>query len=379
MPIAQLSMSEYDALPTSADVDRCVKEFCDSPPDPASFLPSTYTSIIHAGSGTFGDVYFCIPTSAITASMVNSTAQTEVTTACTHLTKQLVAIKVCHGPSIPTLCNELAVLQIIATTNHAAAHNAACDSNDTSCDAFFEVLDHATCPNDDAHYFTTTTLPLVCTLDALKSYFSSLPEVFTWLIYTRVGTALHWLNKTCDPGVAHGDLHPGNILIGYAFLLPTEGLYLPQIKLIDFGKSRIANAEPGYEYALCYDQTLRDDKSKFLYILAAMMGVVSFDGRPPNRSPKPGAAAGRTMDSRESREFSEFRTGVDRAVRRNSWDCEDSIVELEGLFRRIAEGKVEGAKVGEAKKIWGVMMDVAEERCNGVQEKIEELIAGGPE
>ncbi|UPX17309.1 uncharacterized protein EKO05_0007674 [Ascochyta rabiei] len=325
----------------------------------------------HAGSGTYGDVYFCLPSSMIMAARNHLTAQADLTVACDDLTKQLVAIKICQGPSLPTLKNELAVLQIIATTNHAPTVDTACGSTIAHCDAFFLSLDHETSPSGDTHYFTTATLPLVCSLDVLLSETQHLPEPFTWLVYVKIREALTWLMKCCKPGIAHGDLHPGNILIGYPTLDPRQGQQLPQVKMIDFGNSRIANAETGYAYALLFSQTVHKDRTAFLHLLALVVGVMSFDGHVPSRSPSRSPRLGGGESSAEFRQFCRL---VQRAVKRSTWNHGDDLVELESRFKGYAERKLRGLDGEKCKMVWDAVMNGTEEQREAVRRRVGELV-----
>ncbi|KAJ4354891.1 hypothetical protein N0V95_003425 [Ascochyta clinopodiicola] len=324
-----------------------------------------------AGSGTYGDVYFCLPTSTIITVQNHSTAQADLTAMCDELTKQLVAIKICQGPSIPTLRNELAVLQIIATTNHAATLDTACGSTLTNCDAFFLCLDYATNPSSDTHYLTSTTLPLICTLDALLPNVHHLPEPFTWLIYVKIRKALIWLTKTCNPGIAHGDVHAGNILIGYATLDPGEGQRLPLVKMVDFGNSHIADAEAGYGDAGMFHHRVSRDWSAFLHLLAVTLGLVSTDGQSPSRLHGRSPCSG---GEESSVEFREFRTRVERAVKRGSWDHEEGLAELESRFGGFAERVLSSVGEGECGVVWDKVVSVTEESRGAVRRRVGGLL-----
>ena len=96
--------------------------------------------------------------------------------------------------------------------------------------------------------------------------------MLTWLVYIELSNALHWLNNTCKRAIAHGDIRLDNILIRYPSLSPQAGQQqLPQVTLIDSGNSKIQHAEPGYECAITYHQTVRKDRTAFLFVLFALM------------------------------------------------------------------------------------------------------------
>jgi serine/threonine protein kinase len=259
-------MSESNIVPTSADMDRVVDRMYEVPEDPSPLLPPSYTYVVTAGSGTYGDVQFCLQTSALLSARtdsesINLKSATDYDTVRDSLTKQVVVVKICHGTSVVALQQELEALHTIKVYT----------STNLTPPSLFALLDHGPCLDPTARYLTTSTLPIICTLESFKDQFLTLPEVFTWLIYARLSSALSWLNFTCCPSIAHGDLHPGNVLVGYPSL--SQYSQLPEIKLIDFGRALIQDREPTAEYTIKYNQAVRKDQQAFLRVLALLIGV----------------------------------------------------------------------------------------------------------
>jgi hypothetical protein len=125
----QLTMSQPKPHPTSRVVNRYFDRLHNQISAFLFLIPSTYTFITQAGSGSYGDVYFCLPSTAITSTHADSVI------AYKELTKQLVAIKICtgcgSGNSTPTLHDGIRVMQAIAATN-CVAKSEACGSGDTA-------------------------------------------------------------------------------------------------------------------------------------------------------------------------------------------------------------------------------------------------------
>ncbi|KAF3049316.1 hypothetical protein E8E11_008735 [Didymella keratinophila] len=200
---SQPGMAGLSFMPTSADMSHIMDRVYEGPKDLLSLLPPAYTFVATAGTG----IYVCEP-----------------------LTKQLVAVKICYEPdSIETLQTELEALQAINAYKETEEGEA--------CDEMLALFGLGQCLKGRSPYTVTCTFPIVCTLQSLKPHFLTIPEVFIWLIYTKLANALHWPKDECEPGIAHGDLHSGNVLIGYPTLsFPTHAA-LPKAKIIDFGRA----------------------------------------------------------------------------------------------------------------------------------------------
>lgn len=130
-----------------------------------------------------------------------------------------------------TLSNEMFVLRTITVTKQLAAENPEA-SPIVGSFSFFSLLTHGEDPRNDIYWLTTTTLPIICSLLALRDHGKALPEVLTWHIYLRIKAALSWLTDTCQPGIAHGDVHEGYVLVGYTSpASDQQRLGLPVVKL----------------------------------------------------------------------------------------------------------------------------------------------------
>jgi hypothetical protein len=97
-------MSEPNFVPTTLDMTRVMDRLNGVPCDPSLLLPATYTHVAIAGTGTYGDVHFCLQNSALLSARSGLTASTDRSAVYEKLIKQLVAIKICCEPdSIKTL------------------------------------------------------------------------------------------------------------------------------------------------------------------------------------------------------------------------------------------------------------------------------------
>lgn len=133
----------------------------------------------------------------------------------------LRVVKVACPASLNALREEVAALKAIRK-----------HQPDGACLPFFELTAVDTF-SPTPTWFATSTLPICCELEALLQPYRAIPEHLMWLIFRQLYKALHFLHNTCDPPMVHGDLHPGNIILGYA-----EGSELLQVKVIDFGLAR---------------------------------------------------------------------------------------------------------------------------------------------
>jgi serine/threonine protein kinase len=75
-----------------------------------------------------------------------------------------------------------------------------------------------------------STLPASCTLrDSPPMSFH-----FAWFVFVQVYASLRFLQEECCPRIAHGDLHSGNVLVGFPDVECEDPI---KIKLIDFGEA----------------------------------------------------------------------------------------------------------------------------------------------
>ena len=170
-------------MPTSADMDHMMDLMYGIPQDSMSLLPPAYTYVATAGTGSYGSVHFCLRSPSGKAVRANFKPSTDIPTVCERLTEQLVALKICVQPeSIETLATELEALQVVEAYTKTDEGEA--------CYELLTPLGHGTCLDGNSPYIVTSTLPIVCPLEDLKSHFLTLPEVFTWLVYAKVTNAL---------------------------------------------------------------------------------------------------------------------------------------------------------------------------------------------
>lgn len=336
-------------MPTSADGDRMMDWVCGITDDPLPLLPSKYIYVATAGTGTYsGSVHFCLHTQAMSSARSGLKSFTDISTVCETLTKQLVAVNICvESDSLKTLATELEALQAIETYTQT--------ERDETCSALFALLDHGQCLDSTSRYIITSTLPIVCTSESLKSHFSTLPEVFTWLTFAKLTTALHWLHNTCQPGIAHGDLHSGNILVGYSSLQHANTL--PDFKLIDLGCAVLHPPPSSAPAALIkYNQALRSDHTHFLRILGHVVGL--------------------DIDSKLPRgwEWCDVNMVVEEVLRKSEWDHEEEVGKMERRWGGFTEGEVGDAKELDVWRIWNVVVGVTEGKRGEVRAKIEELL-----
>lgn len=372
-------MSQSNQIPTSTDANSAVDRRNGAPVEVSSVIPPNLTVISYAGRGTFGDVYFTIPTFDLALAQAAVTSQIDLAAATDMALQKLIAVKIAYASSdsssIRSLKNEIKTLQIIRETNQAAKEATAAavaieqqavteeTTEDrtrrpklTKSEAFFQILDSGVGPLENTHFLITTTLPLICTLDALKPHLLALPEAFTWLLYLEVSKALSWLNETCKPGIAQGDLHWANILIGYQSLDPQVGRALPQVKLIDFGKSVIHGAEEGFMYEEKYKKTVRDDKGHLIGMLDFMLNKIMSGG------------SARSQDLRGLYRFIQY------AAKSRDDEKAMQFHALNQRFKKLAEQNLADVTQADCVDIWNRVMEVTVERRGKIKGKIQKLL-----
>lgn len=301
-------------------------------------------------------MYFCLPKAAISA--CGGCAAAELAKV---LVKRVVAVKVSRGAGAAMLKNEVRVLLGIAAARGA----------ESGAGAFCSVLEYGEVGGDGG-FLVLGTLPVCSALEGLVPSMGRLPETLVWLVYRRVGEALAWLDEVCRPAVVHGDVHAGNVVVGYADVQDQVGeegrLALPEIKLIDFGKACSSDQGAGYEYTMFYEQMKREDKGAFLRVLAAMLGVTSFDRRSPCGHSGDGDGKGKTTELRE------FRTCIQRAVKRSSWDNDESLAELSRRFGAVAERQIAEVEDADLEQIKDAIIEIMKDRRQIIDKKIGEVV-----
>jgi serine/threonine protein kinase len=174
-----------------------------------------YVSIAEAGRGAHADAFFSLSQEATVATKHGKSNQP--LRDLTSLMSGLVVVKECRFHGHESIGTEIAALKLIRQRQ-----------NSTGELPFFNLT---ACDTDKIpRWLATSTLPLCCDLGSLQGRYKYMPEEFLWLIFVQLHQALKFLHVTCE--IAHGDLHPANIVVGY----PTSNdRNLPQVKVIDFG------------------------------------------------------------------------------------------------------------------------------------------------
>ncbi|KAI8943027.1 hypothetical protein NX059_001063 [Plenodomus lindquistii] len=192
-----------------------------------------YTHISEAGFGLRSSVHYCLRKATITSAQRQAAVSKDRTIDYGHLTDKLIVAKVNHIPAPNKgMKNEIELLKAIR--DQSASHYAQ--------DRFFQLLNWDT-SRIMPQWFTTSTFPIGCSLEQLQYHYDVMPEEFTWLVFTQLLEALDFIHNVCDPPIAHGDLFPCNIMIGYLEHDDNILSSLPQLKLIDFENSRFCKRE----------------------------------------------------------------------------------------------------------------------------------------
>ena len=205
------------------------KEALRNPPKPyvelPPVIPSAYTLVSKAGSGLSATVYFCLPKTAVKAP--TSKESDVISQAAKKLASELQVVKVFANSGSPFMRPELTILKEIQQQRQGQPEEL----------PLIELLAWDT-TNAVPDWITMSTMPICCDLASLTGCFDQMPEEFIWLVYTQVYRALDFLHNTCN--IAHGDLHIGNVIVGYS---ASNHSGLPEVKLIDFGLSQCSPFE----------------------------------------------------------------------------------------------------------------------------------------
>ncbi|KAL6703920.1 hypothetical protein ACN47E_008956 [Coniothyrium glycines] len=179
-------------------------------------VPVDHIPLSKAGSGCFGSVFFCVPEHEVALATVPE-----------DLSQAVVAVKVTAQGGQATAADELKMLKYleVQTPRFPSAE-----------ELFSKLLDWDASKLSGPSWIITSTWPVCTALTNLTGLFSSLPEEFLWVVYIQMHRALDFLHDICDPPLAHGDIHTGNMLIGYSDL---DCSGLPKIRVIDFGFARL--------------------------------------------------------------------------------------------------------------------------------------------
>ena len=212
-------------------------------------IPTNHIMVSKAGDGIFGDVYFCLRADAMTFTDSNTTHSSN---AKPDLITKLVAVKVVGSRyNNADLSRELEIMTAIQNQVHTLP----------VAQRFFQLLEWDTVA-PYPQWIVTSTFPICWNLTGLTLSANGMPEEFLWLVYSQLHEALDFLHNTCDPPIAHGDLHQGNVIIGF----PTpDRLGLPEVKLIDFGLSSFV--KKGEKAGLYLLDRMNLDAKNFLYVL----------------------------------------------------------------------------------------------------------------
>lgn len=214
-----------------------------------SKLPSSYIEVSKAGSGEFGTVYYCLSADSVGASRFfdSGSAKRTYELAC-----ELAAIKITKPLERKELNQEVETLKAIRKQVRGY----------TAEQRFFYLIEWDV-ENPEAPWMVTSTLPMCSSMTGLWQQFEQMPEEFIWLVYVQLLQALDFLHNVCDPPIAHGDLHRGNVMIGFP---DPNSLGLPEVKVIDFGFSTFVIE--GTEVAM---DRVKNDTDEFLFILISLM------------------------------------------------------------------------------------------------------------
>jgi len=157
-----------------------------------------YTKISDVDDGVSAEVFLCVETSILSAARRNLAEGSVNAAAIDQVVPQIRAVKE-YVPGKATEKERDILLAIRrATTDDNEGHR------------FVQLLGYDTEPS----WLMLSTMPACCTLRELASG-TKLPYQFAWLLFLELFPALRFLQRECNPPIAHCDLHSGNVLIGF--------------------------------------------------------------------------------------------------------------------------------------------------------------------
>ncbi|KAH7092017.1 hypothetical protein FB567DRAFT_435021 [Paraphoma chrysanthemicola] len=319
---------------------------------PAPNIPACFTLIAKAGSGINADAYFCLPTShlPISGSSHSSSSRRD-------MMSKLQVVKTCRTSYQGQLPSEVSILNAFQIQRHSHPNH--------SLLPFFDLTAWDTI-NAQPSWYASSTFPLCTDLKALEGRFHSMSEEFVWLVYAQLHAAITFMHKTCDPPLAHGDLHLGNIIVGYD---GPDDTGLPQVKVIDFGMAQFDYDADEYREDLMCEDMFQKDMLLMLHALKNVNLNMHYVGARFIASPQPPGAWGK-----EVRELGE---AVLAGIRGGAISEEEALRTMWERFGEVARKKVEGIDNEAKERIRNVVWDVAGERYDEMEEKVGELLSRG--
>jgi serine/threonine protein kinase len=289
---------------------------------PSPRIPPNYILVSKAGSGMAGDAYFCLLKEAVISERLR--IKSEASQAATDLVSKLQVVKVKGTHHVYNFTrNEVQMLRTVDDNRKVRPGYL----------QFFDLLASNT-THSSIDWLATSTLPFCCDLRSLAKNADSMPEEFVWHLYKQLHQALDFLHYVCKPSITHGDVHAGNVIIGYSS--PYEQR-LPHVKLIDFGCATAINCDGENAHLRSID-------------LRGMLNIL----------------ASFTFDAWWDDEYPQFK-------------ADEPSPEYMGLQDRVVKGLDEGAVPKTVRDIWRLYGATAERKVANVsdasQKKIQNLVA----
>ncbi|OCK73961.1 kinase-like protein [Lepidopterella palustris CBS 459.81] len=195
---------------------------------PTTILPEKYVKVANAGYGNYGEVFFCLPKTAIAAA-ADGIKSTPPSMDMDKLWREICVVKVQRSveAKFGAKCEVVAMEAIRA-------------SESPMCSRLAEILDADNSSGDTVDWIATSAIfgPTLCQVsfgwNKVMDY-KPIPEEMVCHVFIQLCDALRFLHGLEQP-IMHCDIHKGNIMLD-PFRQDFPGL--PNVVLIDFGNAKM--------------------------------------------------------------------------------------------------------------------------------------------
>jgi serine/threonine protein kinase len=196
--------------------------------DLTRLVPKDYLILQRAGQGLTSEVFFCLRRATDPSNSTDESTRDENITAGK---SDVVAVKVLHQPFMHSNTEISFLRRIRSELGNESVSTANRFQEFITCNPGFDI-------HSQTLWIATKAICGSITLSDIERQYRKrkecVPEEFILHAFLQVSEALLFLHESCEPPIAHGDVHFGNVLLDER--QDTPGF--PNLVLIDFGSAR---------------------------------------------------------------------------------------------------------------------------------------------